>query len=108
RAALGRLRRQQAELRGLLPPTTAPDRQITAFGILSSLAPDQRAAVLLAVWLQVGYALPGLASGVGAARARDLSYAARQEYREARGGPPDLGPVCHEVAPLLSARADGG
>ncbi|MEA2639490.1 MAG: hypothetical protein QOF51_884 [Chloroflexota bacterium] len=107
RASLGQLNRNKS-LRGLLPPTTADDRQITAFGIVGNLTAEQRAAVLVAAWLRRGYATAGSASGVGEARASDLAFASRQEYREARGGPPDVDAVCHAIAPLLSARADGG
>jgi len=106
REALRRISRSR-ELRGLLPATTADDRQITAFGITSGFAPQQQAAIYLAVWARVGYRLAGLASGVGEARARDLAFSARQEYREERGAPPDESSACHESAPLLSARADG-
>src|SRR5438105_3915632 len=52
RAALRRLGRSR-DLRGLLPVTTADDRQITAFGITSGFAPQQQAAIYLAVWAGV-------------------------------------------------------
>jgi DNA-directed RNA polymerase specialized sigma24 family protein len=105
RAALQRLQRGEG-LRGLLPPTTSDDRMVTAYGVLDNFVPQQRAAVLLAVWGGVSYALAGLATGVGEGRTRDLTFAARQEYRDARGGPPDSSSACHAVVPLLSARAD--
>jgi DNA-directed RNA polymerase specialized sigma24 family protein len=106
RGALRRLNRSR-DLRGYLPPTTADDRLITATGIIHNFPPQQRAAILLAAWGGVGYDLAGIASGVGAARARDLALAARQEFRNERGGAPDLTPTCAATAPLLSARADG-
>ena len=107
REALRRVVRSRGDLRGFLPVTTADDNQITAFGITSGFPAQQQAAIYLAVWARLGYRLAGLASGVGEARARDLVFSARQEYREARGAPPDAGASCHEAAPLLSARADG-
>src|SRR5205807_2822112 len=77
RAALRRLGRSR-DLRGLLPVTTADDRQITAFGITSGFAPQQQAAIYLAVWAGDGYRLARLASGVGVGRARDFALSARQ------------------------------
>ncbi len=104
RAALQHIRKTSA--RGHLPPTTAPDREIIATGVVSGFEPQQRAAILLAAWAGVGYRRAGVATGVGEGRARDLTFAARQEYRAAQSPPVAATPACAEVEPLLSARLD--
>ncbi|MPZ15644.1 MAG: hypothetical protein GEU73_14685 [Chloroflexi bacterium] len=106
REGLRRLARSK-ELRGQLPPTSADDRQITAFGIIDGFSPQQRAAIFLAAWGQLGYRVAGVATGIGEGRAAELAFAARQEYREARGYPSDMTPACQDAGPVLSARADG-
>ncbi len=104
--AVRRLNRS-SELRGTLPPTTADDRQITAYGIVQQLIPEHRAAVLAVIWAGLDYRLAGLASGVGRDRARDVVFSARQEYREAYGGGVADAPACRAIAPALSMLADG-
>lgn len=106
RLSAGRARRSR-DLRGHLPPTTADDRQITATGILSEIEPQQRAGVLMAAWGGLRYQTAGVATGLGERRVRDLTFAARQEYREARGGVPDVSAECGQVVMALSERADG-
>ncbi len=105
RGALRRLRRSK-ELRGHLPATTADDRQITAYGIVQRFTPQQQSAIFLAARAGLGYKLAGLASGVGESRARDLAFAARQEYREDRESAVGATALCHQAAPFLSARTD--
>lgn len=106
RIAGERIRRSR-DLRGHLPPTTADDRQITAAGILGEIEPHQRSAVLIAAWGGLGYEVAGVATGLGQRRVRDLTFAARQQYREERGGSGDVGPECGQVAMVLSEQADG-
>lgn len=103
----GRRIARNRDLRGHLPVTTADDRAITAFGIVSNFAPQQRAGVLMAVWAGLGYRVAGIASGLGEGRVADLAFSARQEYRHAQGGAPDAGRECLEVGPRLSAQLDG-
>lgn len=95
------------QVRGYQPPTTGDDRHITAVGVLEGFAPEQRAAVYLAVRFGTGYQFAGAAAGIGESRARDVVYAARQEYREAREPVDVVAPECARMAPLLSARVEG-
>jgi DNA-directed RNA polymerase specialized sigma24 family protein len=109
RAALQRAIRRATrshELRGNLPPTTADDRQVTAYGILQQLIPEHRAAVLTVLWGGLGYRETSAATGVARDRVRDVIFGARQEYRVAYGAAADA-PACREIAPSLSLRADG-
>jgi len=103
--AIRRLSRS-AELRGILPATTADDRQVTAYGIVHQLIPEHRAAVLSVIWGGLDYRLVGVATGTGRDRTRDAVFSARQEYREAYGAGIDA-PACRDIAPALSMRADG-
>lgn len=105
RISVNRLGRSK-ELRGHQPPTTAEDREITAMGIVSGFAPQQRAGVLLAVWGGLAYRVAGIASALGERRVGDVTFAARQEYRHARSGRTDRNQTCQEIGPLLSAHLD--
>lgn len=106
RSALNRLSRG-ADLRGYQPPTTGDDRWVTVMGIIQSLAPQQRAAVLLTIWAAVQRRRAALATAISEERVAEATFAARQEYRLAKGAPPPLLPECHEMGPLLAAQRDG-
>lgn len=105
REATRRLARSK-ELRGYQPPTTSSDRHITAVGLLDGFSPEQRAAIFLAARFDTGYQFAGAGAGIGEARARDVIFAARQEYRSARERWEPLSADCSRLAPLLSAKAD--
>lgn len=100
-------RGRSTEVRGYQPPTTSNDRHITAVGVASGFSPEQSAAVYQVGRLGSSYQFAGVISGIGEPRARDIVYAARQEYREARTPFVPAGPECSRLAPLLSARVDG-
>ncbi|HZT05614.1 MAG TPA: zf-HC2 domain-containing protein [Chloroflexota bacterium] len=78
-----------------------------AFRIIAPFAPDQKAAVLLAVWGKLGDRVAGVATGLGHRRVRDLVFAARQEFRAARRMDKPPSALCERMAPILSARRDG-
>lgn len=105
REAAQRLARSE-EVRGFQPSTTGDDRHITAVGVLEALAPEQRAAVYLAARFGLSYQFAGAAAGIGETRARDVVYAARQEYREAWQPFEAQSSECARMAPLISGRVD--
>lgn len=97
------------DLRGYQPPTTGDGRHITAVGVVDAFTPEQRAGIFLAAWAGMGYSFAGAASGLGEGRSRDVCFAARQEYREARqpGGEGASAAICSQITPRLSEDADG-
>ncbi|MBM2810359.1 MAG: hypothetical protein HW416_1118 [Chloroflexi bacterium] len=87
RSCLTRLAKDRA-LRGY-QANSADDQDVAAaFSVVGGFSMQQRAAVLLAACTESDYRLAGVASGVGESRARDLLYAAEQQFSEAVGGAP--------------------
>lgn len=108
RGAVERLTRSSG-LRGYQPSTVGDERHLNAVGVLDRFAPDQRAAVLLAVRMGTAYRFAATATGLTEGRVRDLCFAARLEYAEAERRAQHSAEVaaCTDQLPRLAARADG-
>jgi DNA-binding beta-propeller fold protein YncE len=102
-----RRRGRSTEVRGFQPPTTGSDTHVTAVGVVNGFSPEQAAALYQVARLGSSYQFAGVISGLGEPRARDVLYAARQEFREAREPFEPISAECSRLGPLISARVDG-